>query len=92
VSSSTRQLRGRWFVLILYVAVVSIAGLMGALIAWFRPNPGELDPVLFGFIQLPSNALGMALYGSVTLAVLFGVLLGAIVFVSNRYDDNAAGR
>nr|WP_158206438.1 cox cluster protein [Halomarina oriensis] len=76
----------------LYVAVVSIAGLMGALIAWFRPNPEELNPQLFGVIDLPSNALGMALYGSITLAVLFGVLLGAIIFVSNRYDDNAVGR
>ena len=83
------QFRGRWFVLTLYVVVVSIAGLMGALIAWFRPNPEELEPVLFGFIELPSNAFGMAVYGSVTLAVLFGVLLGAIIFVSNRYDDDA---
>lgn len=89
MSSTPRQLRGRWFVLTLYVAVVTIAGLMGALIAWFRPNPEELDPVLFGVVTLPSNSLGMALYGSVTLAVLFGALLGAIIFVSNRYDDDA---
>nr|WP_282594701.1 cox cluster protein [Halomarina salina] len=76
----------------MYVVVVAIAGLMGALIAWFRPNPEQLDPELFGVIQLPSNALGMALYGSVTLAVLFGVLIGAIVFVSKRYDDDAVSR
>ena len=89
MSSSTRQLRGHWFVLTLYVAVVAIAGLMGALIAWFRPNPEQLDPELFGVVQLPSNSVGMALYGSITLAVLFGVLLGGIIFVSNRYDDDA---
>ncbi|MFD1512279.1 DUF7520 family protein [Halomarina rubra] len=92
MSTSPRQLRGRWFVLTLYVVVVAIAGLMGALIASFRQGPGQLDPELFGFIQLPPTALGMALYGSVTLAVLFGVLLAAIVFVANRYDDDAVGR
>ena len=89
MSSSAREFRGRWFVLTLYAVVVAIAGLMGALIAWFRPNPEELDPELFGLIQLPSNVLGMALYGSITLAVLFGLLIGLLIFVSNRYDDDA---
>jgi hypothetical protein len=85
VSENARELRGRWFVLILYGAVVSITAGLGYLLGIF--NDGEVDPELFGFIQLPPTPLGMAAYGGITLAVILGVFIGGVVFVSRRYID-----
>ena len=85
-SQHTRELRGPWFVLVLYVTVVSIAGGTGYILGSFHPK--GLDPQLFGFITFPPTPLGMAAYGAVTLAVILGLFLGAVVLVSRRYVDD----
>lgn len=90
MSENVRELGGRWFVLILYGTVVAIAGGIGYLLGSF--NPKGLDPELFGVIQFPPTPVGMAAYGSITLAVVLGVFIGGVVLVSRRYvDDEGEG-
>ncbi|WP_254537727.1 DUF7520 family protein [Halomarina litorea] len=88
MSENARELGGRWFVLILYLTVVGITGVVGYLLGVFNSN---VDPVLFGFIQLPPTPLGMAAFGAITLATILGVFVGAVVLVSRRYVDGGAG-
>lgn len=84
-----RRFGGRRLVLGLYAVVVAIAAVMGFVIGAARPE--ELDPELLGVVQLPPTPLGMALYGALTLALLLGVLLLAVNYVS-RYDDASVRR
>lgn len=79
--------RGSRVVLFVYVAVVVIAGVMGYVLGSARPQ--GLDPELFGLIQLPPTPLGVALYGMITVGIVLGVVLRLVVFVSQRYDDEA---
>ena len=74
---------GRRVILVLYVVVVAIAGFTGFAIGSIGPR--DLDPELFGFVQLPPTPLGMAAYGAITLAVVLGVVLALVIFVSDRY-------
>lgn len=84
---SEQGLGGRTLVLTLYVVVVSIAAGTGFLLGAIGPQ--ELDPELFGVVQLPPTPLGMAVYGGVTIGLLLGVLLLAVVYVSDRYVEDA---
>ncbi|MFC6836192.1 DUF7520 family protein [Halomarina ordinaria] len=85
MSDDVTQLGGRTTVVILYLIVVAFAGGLGYILPIVRP--GDWDPRLFGFLQLPGTSLGVALYGAITLAVVLGVVLFAIVYVSDRYAD-----
>lgn len=76
---------GRRVVIGIYVAVVAIAAVMGFAIGVIAPQ--GLDPELFGLVDFPRGPFGMAAYGAVTLAVILGVLLGLVQFVSRRYAD-----
>ena len=76
---------GRRVVLLLYVVVVAIAGFTGFVLGYIGPR--DLDPQLFGFIAMPPTPLGMAAYGAVTLAVVLGVVLALVTFVSRRYVE-----
>jgi hypothetical protein len=67
-------------VLRIYVAIVTLAGIMGFVLGTIRP--ANLQPELFGVIDLPPTPLGVALYGSITVAVGLGVLLGLVIYVS----------
>ena len=89
MSENTRELGGRWFVIILYGVVVAIAGGLGYLIGSFTPK--GLDPELFGVFQFPPTPLGMAAYGAITLAVILGVFIGGVVLVSRWYIDDEEG-
>ncbi len=71
--------------LILYAIVVAVAGGLGYILPIVRPGPW--DPRLFGVVPLPGTSLGVAAYGAITLATILGVLIVAIVFVSERYAE-----
>ena len=77
---------GRRVVLTVYATVVAVAGLMGFILGVISPK--ELDPELFGLIQLPPTPLGMAIFGIVTIGVGLGVLLLAVRAVASRVDTH----
>lgn len=80
---------GQRFVTGLYLAIVGVATLAGYIIGSLGIE--GMNPVLFGIIQLPPTALGMALYGGITVGTLLGVLLVVMIVVSNRYADPDEG-
>lgn len=81
-----RQLGGRRLVVSLYVIVVAIAAVMGFVIGVIAPR--DLDPEFLGLVEFPPTPLGMAAYGALTLAVLLGIALLVVMYVS-RYDEDA---
>ncbi len=85
MSDTESQTGGRRLVVSLYVGIVLLTAGLGFVIGVIAPQ--DLDPELFGFIQLPPTPVGMAVYGGVTIATLLGVLLLGVVYVSGRYDD-----
>lgn len=78
---------GQKIVLRLYIAIVVLAGVMGFVLGSIRPE--DLEPELFGVIALPPTPFGVAVYGFVTIGIVLGVLLGLVVYVSERIDDTA---
>ncbi len=81
----TDDTRGRQFVVGLYVALVAVAATAGVLTATFVD--GLSRPELFGFLPLPATQTGFAVFGGVTMAVVLGVPLSLIAYVSRRIDD-----
>ncbi len=82
--SSTR-LSGPRFVLALYVVLVCATAIGGFLIGAFVE---ELRPPAFLFlIEFPATPIGMAAYGGLTIAVVLGVPILAIAYVSRRLDE-----
>jgi hypothetical protein len=85
--SETRR-DGRRFVLTLYAVIVGLTGLLGfvlgAVIEMGAP------PRLFFLIPLPPTGPGFALYGIITIAVVLGLPLGLVVYLSNRLDAETA--
>lgn len=75
--------------LALYAILVAAGGLIGVLIAAFVDD--LRPPRLFFLIELPPTALGLGLYGAVTLATLLGIPLLLIVYVSRRADEESPG-
>ena len=84
--STSSPIRGRRVVLGVYLGVVVIAGLMGAILGATRPD--IVEPELFGVITLPGTVLGMAIYGMVTIGLALGVLLVAVSYVAARFDPH----
>jgi hypothetical protein len=78
------RVAGSRVVLAVYLAVLGVAGTMGALLGYV--NPEGLNPTLFFLVDLPATPLGMATFGVVTVGVGLGVLLLAVRYVS-RYDE-----
>lgn len=76
---------GRRVVVTVYAAVVAIAGLMGFIIGLVEPD--GLEPTLFFVIDLPGSPLGMVVFGVTTVGLGLGVLLLAVSYVANRFDD-----
>jgi hypothetical protein len=89
--TTERRFGGRAFVLVLYLALVAVSGVMGALFTVAVDDPAP--PALFFLVELPPTVAGFALYGAVTIAVVLGLPLALVVFVSERVDDvDAVGR
>lgn len=85
MSYDTPELGGQQFITFFYIAIVALTAIFGYIIGKFGIK--GMDPELFGFIQLPKTPIGMALYGALTIAVILGVLLLLVVYVSNRYAE-----
>ena len=89
VVSETIQARaGDRVVVQLYLIIVAVAGAMGFILGTI--SPADLDPELFGLVELPPTPFGVAVYGVVTVGLGLGVLLGLVVYVSRRYADTDA--
>lgn len=84
-----RALRGRSVVLTSYLAMVTLAGVLGYVIgAVVLPRRLDDVPVAeLGPLSFPITPTTMALYGVAVVAVGLGALLGAVVLVSRRYDE-----
>lgn len=80
--------QGRRVLYVLYATVVTIAALMGFIIGTIDPD--GLDPVLFGVIELPPTPVGMVVFGVVYVSIGLGILMLAVEFVANRFDDEHA--
>lgn len=79
---------GHRVVVRIYLAIVALAGAMGYVLGVI--GPAALEPRLFGVLVLPQTPLGVALYGAITVAVLLGVLLLLVIYVSDRFDAEQA--
>jgi hypothetical protein len=74
---------GRNVVLFVYAVIVSVAGFMGFLLGAIGPR--DLNPVsLFFLIEIQPTALGLAVYGMVTVGVVLAVLLSLVRYASRR--------
>lgn len=85
MSIETEGAAGDRVVVGLYLIIVALSGVMGFVLGAIRP--ADLDPELFGVIALPPTPFGVAVYGMVTVGLGLGVLLGLVVYVSNRAGD-----
>ncbi len=70
----------------MYVGVVVLSGLLGAVIGVILPVQNDLTTARLGPITFPVSPLTFAVYGMVMVGLTLAVLLGAVQFVS-RYDD-----
>lgn len=90
-SDDGRRLGGRRFVVVLYLALVTLSGVLGVLFTTAVEDPSP--PALFFVVELPPTAVGFGLYGALTVAVVLGVPLALVVAVSTLVDDvDAVGR
>ena len=76
---------GRRFVLLLYAALVGVATTAGLLTGTFVD--GLEAPRFLFLIPFPATPLGFAAYGGLTLAVVLGVPLALVIYVSQTIDD-----
>jgi hypothetical protein len=83
-SPDVTGVRGPRIVGVLYVLLVAFAGVAGVLFA--RTVEGARRPALLFVIELPATEVGFAVYGAVTVAIVLGVPLAAVVAVSQRAD------
>ncbi|MCL9815398.1 DUF7520 family protein [Natronocalculus amylovorans] len=87
---SERSLSGPRLIIIIYLGVVAFAGLTGFLLP--RIVSDVTEPRLFFLIELPATSVGLAVYGAVTIAVVLGVLLWLVTYVSEHIDDAEPGQ
>ena len=85
--TDTDTWQGRQFVVLLYAILVALSAVFGYIIGVVRPE--NLDPRLFMLVDLPPNALGMAIYGAVTVGTILGALLVLVSYVSSITDAEA---
>lgn len=80
----TRTRRGPRFVLLLYAGLVALSGVIGVLFSLVVTDPGT--PRLLFLVSLPPTPLGFAVYGAVSIALVLGIPLAGVVYVSRRID------
>lgn len=85
---SERGREGQRIVLVMYGVLVSVAGGVGVLMATFVDN--LRPPSLLFLIELPPTPLGMAVYGMVTVAIVFGIPLALVIWVTEKFDLDEA--
>lgn len=84
-TSVPETFRGPRFVVGLYAFFVAFAGVAGVVLA--TAGPDDLTSVrLLGLVELQPTPLGLAVYGAVTVALVLGVPLALVVYVSRRVD------
>lgn len=83
--SADAGIGGRRAVITLYLLLVGVAVVMGVVLSVILEDATSV--ALFGLIELPPTALGMALYGGITVATLLGIPLLGIWYISNRGDE-----
>lgn len=88
MSESNQTRPGDRVVVQLYLIIVAIAGVMGFILGTI--SPAALEPELFGLVALPPTPFGVAVYGMVTVGTGLGLMLGLVVFVSQRYGNAGA--
>lgn len=76
---------GRRFVLLLYAALVGVATAAGLLTGTFVD--GLEAPRFLFLVPFPPTPLGFAAYGGLTLALVLGVPLSLVIYVSQTIDD-----
>lgn len=85
-ADASADLTGQQVVLILYVILVGIAAFMGVVLSVILAE--DLDTVaLYGFIEMPPTALGLGLYGAITVGTVLGIPLLAIRYYGLGKDD-----
>lgn len=89
MSTVTRVLEGRRVIVRMYAAIVALAGVVGWLLgAVILPATVGGDPVAsLGPISFHITATSMAIYGVLMVGVSLGVLLLAVIAVSERYVE-----
>ena len=76
---------GRRFVLQLYAALVGVAATAGYLTGAFVD--GLEAPRFLFVIPFPATPVGFAAYGGLTVALVLGIPLALVVYVSGTIDD-----
>lgn len=75
-ATASNRVSGQRIVIGLYVGLIVFAGIMGLILGFTIDDLESI--VLLGVIPIPPTPLGLALYGSVTIALLLGVFLLAV--------------
>jgi hypothetical protein len=86
-STDDSGIRGPRFVVVLYAILVCISGVAGFLTGSVVEN---LDPPRFLFlVPFPPTPLGFAAYGALTVALVLGVPLLLVVYVSENVVEES---
>lgn len=80
----TSARRGPRFILLLYAGLVALSGLIGVLFSLVVTDPEP--PRLLFLVSLPPTAVGFAVYGALTIALVLGVPLAGVIYVSRQID------
>jgi hypothetical protein len=83
--SRTQGRSGRQFVIILYIALTGAAGAAGYLTGYFVD--GLSAPMFLFIIPFPLSPLGFAAYGGLTIAIVIGIPLGLVIYISEYAES-----
>ncbi|MDS0298219.1 cox cluster protein [Halogeometricum sp. S1BR25-6] len=72
---------------ILYATLVTVAGAAGLLVGVFVD--GLSAPLFLFLVPFPPTPFGFAAYGALTIALVLGIPLALVVYVSRNLDDGA---
>ncbi|WP_435183031.1 DUF7520 family protein [Halobellus sp. EA9] len=84
-AARTDAREGSRFVIQLYVALVAVAATAGLLTGAFVD--GLSAPRFLFLVPLPPTPLGFAVYGGLTIALVLGIPLALVRYVSQNIDD-----